>query len=112
MSPPPTLSPVSGQSVPFDYIHSDARNFRDNYGRSLLLRGVNVTGSAKTPQNQPSHKLEGFWENAESGEMSFVNRVFNLDDESTDYHLKRLKAWGFNTLRYLFTWEAIEHKGP
>lgn len=39
-----------------------------------------------------------------------MNRPFSLDDAAT--HFTRLRAWGYNTIRYVFTWEAIEHEGP
>jgi hypothetical protein len=105
--------------VPPYFIHASSSQFRDVNGRVLLLRGVNVTSGAKTPINQPSYKLEGFWEggdpyieDSKKRKISFVNRVFDLKSPETDKHLKRLREWGFNCVRYLFTWEAIEHEGP
>jgi hypothetical protein len=94
-------------------VGGSGRHFQDVHGRNLLLRGVNVAASAKTPRGQPLWKLEGFWEQAEGDlPMSFVGRTFDLETADADIHLARLKSWGFNCLRYVFTWEAIEHAGP
>lgn len=122
MAPPPLVSPATGSdaaSSQTHFIHADdsAGFFRDVAGRCLFLRGINLASSAKTPIGQPGHQLEGFWERAEGGELSFVNRVLDLDldpadEHSADQHLRRLKSWGFNTLRYVTTWESIEHRGP
>lgn len=121
MPVPSRISPVTGSDVASKewYIHSDDSTgwFRDVHGRNLLLRGINLASSAKTPVGQPAQQLQGFWESAESGDVSFVNRVLDLDvdsdgEHSADSHLKRLKSWGFNCLRYVTTWESIEHKGP
>ncbi|WRT67127.1 uncharacterized protein IL334_004093 [Kwoniella shivajii] len=108
----------------------------------LLLRGVNISSTSKYPTlpqsldeyqdlagrtrderdkkrrilaGQESYLGEeevGFYSEAEQGGRDgwFVGRPFPL--EEADVHLKRLKAWGFTTIRYLVTWEAIEHAGP
>ncbi|KAF8499340.1 glycoside hydrolase [Hysterangium stoloniferum] len=108
----PSISPATGTSTPDYYIHTTCSNFVDSHGRTLLLRGVNLSGSSKTPAGSQTQVLENFWEDAEAGGKQFIGRPLNLEDGSADVHLARLKAWGFNMLRYVVTWEALEHEGP
>lgn len=83
--------------------------FRDSHGRQVVLRGINVAGDAKLPSepDQPSHEGDRFFD---GDNVTFHNRPFTKDDAHT--HFSRIKRYGFNTIRYVFTWEAIEAAGP
>ena len=89
-------------------IKTDGIWFKDEHNRTLTLRGVNLGGSSKVPYpNGATSIREGFFAHRE---VSFVGRPFPLQE--ADEHFRRLKAWGLTFLRFLVTWEAVEHSGP
>lgn len=83
--------------------------FRDRHGREVTIHGINCAADAKFPSepNLPSHVPDQFFD---GDNVSFVGRPFSLADASV--HLARLRRWGYNTIRYIFTWEALEAAGP
>lgn len=74
----PAYGPVTAVQAP---LHVDGRAIKDQQGRTVILRGVNASGDSKMPPFTP------------------------ITDSAM---LDPLPGWGINTLRLLFTWEALE----
>ena len=83
--------------------------FRDSRGRQITLRGINAAADAKYPSQPaiPSHIAENFFD---GDNVNFHQRPFPKED--AHLHFSRLKRFGYNTIRYIFTWEAVEWAGP
>lgn len=76
------LSPILGTATESPApLHVDGRFIKDTQGRTVLLRGINISGDSKVPPFMP------------------ITNAAMLDP---------LPGWGINTLRLLFTWEAFE----
>jgi hypothetical protein len=71
-------------------------------GRVVLDRALAVGGGSKSPTRESR---------ADGGEpQSFVGRPFALADAPA--HFRRIRTWGFTSVRLLTTWEAIEGRAP
>ncbi len=82
--------------------------FVDAEGRHVILRGLNLGGDSKVPYpDGGTHHPADF---GDHDSVSFVGRPFPVQE--ADEHLGRIAGWGFNVLRLLVTWEAVEHAGP
>lgn len=77
--PPAVSDPDPGSPLP--PLHPDGRFFRDPQGRAVFLRGVNY-----------SHRTK--------------SRPY-ISWQSPD-HMAQLERWGFNCVRYLVMWDALE----
>lgn len=84
-------------------------------GRKITLKGINVDSAMKLPVepfmpsylgNADEHDNIFF----DGDNVSFVGRPFPLEEAAL--HFQRIKSWGYNNVRYLVTWEALEHQGP
>ncbi len=90
-------------------ITAKGRWFIDETGRVRILHGVNLSGGSKVPSDPPgfTHLPDSL---DETRDISFIGRPFPL--EEADQHFGRLKHWGLDFLRFIVTWEAVEHTGP
>ncbi len=87
----------------------DGEWFRDTDGRRHILRGVNLGRRLQVPDTLNGHTNIPT-DFSDHRTVSFVGRPFPLAE--AEEHFRRLEAWGFNCLRLLTTWEAVEHEGP
>ncbi|MCP8718486.1 MAG: cellulase family glycosylhydrolase [Asgard group archaeon] len=89
--------------------------FDPKTGRKVVLKGINVDSQMKLPVTPyvPSYEGDSTDPNSfffDGDNVSFVGRPFPLQE--AHMHLQRIKDWGYTTIRYLITWEAMEHAGP
>ena len=90
-------------------VRVNGRIFVDEHDRTVVLQGLNVCGNSKFPArpDSRSHIRAHFFD---TDLVDFVGSPFNLSEAPE--HFGRIKAYGFNTIRFLISWEALEHKGP
>ncbi|KAK6462042.1 family 5 glycoside hydrolase [Scheffersomyces coipomensis] len=91
-----------------NFIHSTS-------GRKIILKGINLDAAMKLPTSPALPSFKGDCTDGDNvffdgDNVTFVGRPFPL--EEAQQHILRIKSWGYNTIRYLLTWEAIEHAGP
>ncbi|WP_293553527.1 cellulase family glycosylhydrolase [Parvibaculum sp.] len=105
---PDMNSPIETKLKPLARLRIEGDRFIDEQGRQVILRGVNLGGDSKMPYpGGGTHHPTDF---SDHETVSFIGRPFPLDE--ADEHFSRLAAWGFNCVRLLTTWEAVEHAGP
>jgi len=77
----------------------DGKWFKDSHNRYLLFRGVNFGSRSKLPPYLPIARLE-------TTQINLEELKQEIESVSTD--LDRLKEWGFNIVRLLVSWKALE----
>lgn len=110
---PATPTPRQKQPGISNSVRTNGRWFQDcETERIRIFRGINVSGSSKLPSvpDLPSHHPDAslFFDSHKT--VSFVGKPFPLDEAGVHFH--RLRAWGYNLIRFCITWEAVEHEGP
>lgn len=93
----PSILPTSTalEHIPL-YPHSTEDCFSDDYGRTILLRGLNVGGCSKVPSTEPGQE-----------HVTYSGKPFKSIQEADEWWA-RLRLWGVGVIRWVITWEAVE----
>lgn len=86
----PNLAELRQMSV--SKVHVERTYFKDAHGRYIHFNGVNLGGSTKVPYTVDP--------------LSYIGRPFPLAE--ADKHFAQIKDMGFNSIRLLWMWEAVE----
>jgi len=91
-------------------VHIEGRWFVERKpGGALFCAGVNLGGDCKVPFPDGGTNFPSDFSNHRE---VFFHWPVRFPIAEADEHFSRLRAWGFNCLRMLTTWEAVEHRGP
>lgn len=107
-----TISRVRTDSVNVPAISGSGQRFnrpylRDEFGRYVHFHGINLSGSSKFPSGERKPNPEfpyAEWP------VSFVGKPFPR--EYADKIFGQLQEFGFNAVRFLISWEAVQPEGP
>ncbi|KAF9201770.1 hypothetical protein BGZ49_008020 [Haplosporangium sp. Z 27] len=114
--PIPVPSNIGGEAFLKPRPQADVVGKSENFTEQLEFRNqienADLDEQAKANSNEESSHLNKPVppKVTPEGQISFVGRPFEL--EEADEHLARLRHWGFRLIRWVVTWEAIEHQGP
>jgi len=103
---------IDDYQATFTRLHTSQSFFKDEHGRYVFLHGVNLSGSTKVPTTGDNFLASGEIRSPEemaNEPISYVGKPFSLED--ADHQFSIIKNMGFNALRLLVIWEAIEHEG-
>jgi hypothetical protein len=89
------------QPLPLTPLHTDRSYLRDDHGRYAFFHGVNVSGSTK---------VAGFKDVGGKQVATFLAKPFPLSKAHEE--MAKLRALGFDSIRLLLAWEAIQPDGP
>ncbi|TGZ76783.1 glycoside hydrolase [Ascodesmis nigricans] len=108
-SSPASPTPTYPGPPPPLHTHPSLPILLDPYNRQILLRGVNLSGDAKVPLHAPLAGTPEFFTGKDStgSPISYLGRPFANLVEAEEW-LRRFKHWGWNCLRIVVVWEALE----